>query len=697
MAKQIVPSDFKTHLIDQLIESVNEPSNTVYYAFIGNHSETGVQADDVVAPTEKLQDINVETYRNMIFGKRLTADDFSIMVPRYDWTSGTVYDQYDDTDANLLSKDFYVAVDETAFIHVYKCLYNANGAPSTAQPTFGDVATESSLFANDDNYYQTSDGYQWKYMYSVDSTTFDKFATQNFMPVVANNVVEQNALNGAIDVILVDTHGRFYNNTISSNFSESSTTGNPVIFRLPDGSSDVENFYSNTIIHLTSGTGAGQFKRVIASTANNLGQYIQTESAFAIVPDNTTNYELSPEVRIVSDGTQTVNCVARAIVNSAASNSIHRIEILQQGSNYNFANATILKGVPADADNSDSGTIIEVEDATVRPVIPPPGGHGANSAIELGGRILGIHAKFSNTENDVVIADNTFSQFGIIRDPVFANVDIKFVKQSDGLGGSDGEFVVNENVKQFTKKRLFGTFSTTSGNTIIESADDLDLENELSAGDYLYLTDSEVSTYNHFSIVNNVINSTSIELNDSVAWTGSNTIVYFATPTANAVVNQLVSSNNITLRECDNTLVTDRLIVGETSHAVANVQTINVNNRLASNGIYDFLAYNQMTKITGTITDTIQPNEYLTQANSGARALVHSVDGNEVFVTQVTGEFNTGESILANTSGATISSGFDKYSGELDPTSGNIIYLQNDIPVERANNSSEEIRIILEF
>ena len=689
MAKQIVPSDFKTHLIDQLIESVDEPSNTVYYAFIGNHVDSGVTLDDISAPTQKLQDLNVDTYRNMILGKRLTSDDFSIMIPRYEWETGTVYDAYDDTDANLFDKEFYVAVDETAFIHVYKCLSNANGAVSNAQPTKADVDPN-------DNFYETSDGYQWKYMYSVDSVTFDKFATQSFMPVVANTDVEDSTRNGAIDVIKVDTHGRFYNNTLSSDFSESTVIGADIV-RLPSGSSTLQNFYANSIIHLTSGTGAGQYRRVTASSANGSGQYITLENAFTTAPDETTTYEISPEVRVVSDGTQTVNTVARAIVNANASNSVHRVEILETGLNYNFATASVLVGTQGAGSGGSSGEIVDVEAASVRPIIPPPGGHGANSAVELGGRVLGIHSKFSNTENDTVIADNVFTQFGIIRDPLFANVEITVVKQSDGAAGTDGEFSVGETIRQITRKKLCGAFTVESGNTTIISADDLDLDAELNSGEYLFITDPSVTTRNHITTIESVINNNSIELNTAPAWDSSSASIYFATPTANAVVKQVVDSDTILLEQCDNRLVNDRLIVGATSHAVANVQAINVNGRLASNAVYDFNAFNQMTKISGTITGTIQENELLEQANSGASALVHSVSGNEVFVTRVIGQFDTAESIVANTSGATIAAPFSLLSGELDPTSGSIIYLQNDIPVSRANNSSEEIRITLEF
>jgi hypothetical protein len=699
MAKKIVPSDFKTHLIEQLIESVDEPANTVYYAFIGDHVNEGDTQEEVSEPTPRLQDLNVETYRNMILGKRLNSDDFSVMVERYDWEPDTVYDQYDDLDINLADKQFYVAVDETAFIHVYKCLSNANGNPSTTQPTFNDVRFDEDLFEPGDNYYQTADGYQWKYMYSVNSQTFDKFATQKYMPIVANNAVEDNAQNGSIDVIQVDEHGKFYNNTISSNFNESTITGNPLIYGMPQGSSVIENFYANTILHLIEGKGAGQYKRVTRSFANNFGTFVEINDNFEINPDITTRFEISPEVRVTGDGTQTIDVVARAIVNATASNSVHRVEVLEPGLNYNFATAEVLVGTQGPNSGGSAGEIAEVESANVRPIIPPPGGHGANSAVELGGRTLAIHAEFNESEGNTIPAENTFGQFGIVRDPLFSNVEITIVKQSDGLSGSDGQFVSDEPVFQFKKKRLFGEFTVTANSANVISTDDLYLQDELSVGDFVYLTNDTNATFNYFTTVENVINNNAIQLANTPNWTASNTTLYYATPSANAVINQVLTNDNLFLRECDNKFVSNRLIVGSLSQAVANVQTINVNNRLPVGGVYDFNAFNQTTVIDGSISNAsaLIKDELLFQEISGASGFVHSVSGNRVFVTRVTGEFDTGEPIIADTSGVTIASNFAKYNGELDPTSGNINYLQNDIPVTREGNRSEEIRVILEF
>jgi len=136
MAKKLVPSDFKTHLINQIIESVTERANTAYYAFVGDHETVASSEEEINQPTETFRNTNTNVYRNMIFGKRITAQDMSFVINRTNWTSGTTYAMYDDQKIDIQETNFYVMVDENSFKHVYKCLYNNNDAPSTDKPPF---------------------------------------------------------------------------------------------------------------------------------------------------------------------------------------------------------------------------------------------------------------------------------------------------------------------------------------------------------------------------------------------------------------------------------------------------------------------------------------------------------------------------------------------------------------------------------
>lgn len=154
-----------------------------------------------------------DVWNNMIGGVLLHASDIAFVVPRYNWTANTVYNIYDPTDPNLFSKPFYVL---TSNYDVYKCLDNNNNSQSTvmpvAQPTL-DWRTPI----------QTSDGYVWKYLFSLNSadTNFtQKFLTNAYMPVKSLSVnapepinqwnVQEAAIDGAIDNIIMTNGGAGY-------------------------------------------------------------------------------------------------------------------------------------------------------------------------------------------------------------------------------------------------------------------------------------------------------------------------------------------------------------------------------------------------------------------------------------------------------------------------------------------------------
>jgi len=694
MAKHIVPSEFKTHLIEQMLESITEKDNTPYYAFIGDHTSTGVTSADVVQPTNSNRSINIDTYRKMIMGKKLDASSMKTMIKRYNWTSGTVYDMYDDEDTQLSSKQFYIITDETAYYHVYKCLYNNNGAASTTRPLFSD-------FSADDNYIETDDGYQWKYMYSVASSIVSNFATDSYFPIVANNDVRDAAIAGSIDVIKVIDGGANYNNYISGTFTESdiAINGNNKLFKLANNAALANGFYGNTILHIMDGTAAGLYSNVTYSYSSGDGVIIQLEEALTISANAGSSYQISPRVSITSSGVQTVNAVARAIINANASNSVYKVEVLDAGENYSYATAEILNGVSANSTGGTTGTVIAPTTATIRPILPPALGHGANTASELGGTSLGIYSKFANTENGTVIEGNQFSQFGILRSPAFSNVDINCVKNSNNsIEGFDGSFVKGETFYQFKKLELTGSITIESGNTVIVSDDsESNYDQFLTANDFVFIRDYTSTTYNHISSINAVSNSTSLILNSVPSWSSSNAEIYYAVVTANGIINNTtptsILANNVSFP-----IVKGQLIVGANSHAIANVVGIDINERYGNNTAeFDFSTFNQTVKITSVSIPSFIENEFVQQSNTFS-ARVHTSNTTHLYLTEITGTIDPGINLVGNTSSEILTgSTYNLYSGDVDPNSGSIIYLQNDVAVTRANNQSEEILVILEF
>jgi hypothetical protein len=221
MTYKLVTNSLRVHQVEQFVESIAEEANTVYFAFVGGHSPYSA-GDAVIDPVlDSVDQISANVYQNMIFGKKINSEDVIHMVNRVDWEANTVYTMYEHDSATLFDENFFVVVDEGAFKHVYKCLYNNNDGPSTVQPTFASSTQESDLFDDNDGFYGTSDGYQWKYMYSIPTATYDKFSTSAHIPVVVNTSVTDAAVNGAIDVVKVTSTGARYDNYFRSVFADS--------------------------------------------------------------------------------------------------------------------------------------------------------------------------------------------------------------------------------------------------------------------------------------------------------------------------------------------------------------------------------------------------------------------------------------------------------------------------------------------
>ena len=181
--------------------------SNVLYVVLGNQNE---YTTEPTAPTPIETDAykQRELWRQAIGAKKITTGDVSHVVPRHNWENSRVYAMYRDSDTNLHTRSYYVMTDEN---NVYKCLYNNEGAASTIK--FTDFSTLP---------FTTSDGYMWKYMYTISLGEADKFLTASHMPVKNisatdgsvegdRQVAVQNAaVNGSIEVIETNNKGSGY-------------------------------------------------------------------------------------------------------------------------------------------------------------------------------------------------------------------------------------------------------------------------------------------------------------------------------------------------------------------------------------------------------------------------------------------------------------------------------------------------------
>ena len=260
----------------QVKESVSEPSSSNVYLTFG---KSNAWANEAVPPQANTSVASFnEIWKNMIGGKRVTGNNIRHAIPRFNWTANAIYNQYDhmiDT-KDLLNPNnqFYIM---TTDYNIYKCLSNNYGSMSTIQPNT--TVTTS--------HFQTSDGYIWKYMYTLSAEERLRFLTPSFIPVKTipysdgstQWTVQSQAVSGGIHVIEVTDGGSgYYTNTVSvvitgdgrdaNAYALLNTTSQKVQSIVVD---DVGYGYTYAAITLNSSNGVGATARAIISPTGGHG------------------------------------------------------------------------------------------------------------------------------------------------------------------------------------------------------------------------------------------------------------------------------------------------------------------------------------------------------------------------------------------------------------------------------------------
>lgn len=187
----IITSAFRLTNAESFINNLQNSSN--YYLVIGRPY---AWADDLTAPNPIDASSSWPKYwKESMAAKRIQSSDVIQSTLRYNWTSGTVYTQYDST-INLNGLQYYIL---TSDYNVYKCINNNNGAASTVMPT----STGNTIV-------QTADGYLWKYMYTLSQAEVLKYLTYDYIPVKTNATVASAAINGGVHNVKVVDGGVGY-------------------------------------------------------------------------------------------------------------------------------------------------------------------------------------------------------------------------------------------------------------------------------------------------------------------------------------------------------------------------------------------------------------------------------------------------------------------------------------------------------
>lgn len=456
MAKFSTFSEFSVlsaQIYDQTIKTQNN-----FYFFIGK-------------PTPWPEELNPEemydsregqtrTWRNMLAIKKVNASDVTSAFNKADWVSGTVYDEYrhDYSAVNLApsgadrlrySKNYAVNTAK----QVFKCIFNNNNSPSTEMPQVVSEATTE--------IFELSDGYRWKYLFTIDSAQLEKFVSPIYYPFnLENEAVKLAAVPGGIHNIVIKQRGAQFPalQTLpifvdgdgllnASAMAGIATSGLGEI--LGTSIIDAGNSYEPSAtfaVNFLQPTTNGTIKTAYGlATTNALGQI---ESVSIVIPGE--GYLNSLPIRIVES-----SCKPMAQIDAAG--QIEKIIIYngKEGFNFNRASAVIV---------SATGTGYELQ-----PVISPLGGHGAFQAFEVGAFNVLMNVRLLASDEDFPL-DNDFRSFGVIASPMTLNEFYQPVPFTGEVGS--GLFVitpsdVNETIGEFkVDDKIYGLVSGAVGTVV---------------------------------------------------------------------------------------------------------------------------------------------------------------------------------------------------------------------------------------
>lgn len=642
--KKLVTKQFHVENAKQFLSANNE-----LFVYVGKHTPYTGGDDNITDPDDSVEMSVNDVYDNMIFAKRVSATNMVHMIPRVVWTANTVYDMYDHRDGDLADKDFYVAVDAGSEYNVFKCLDNAGGANSVVAPTrVGSNADLETII--------TGDEYAWKYMYTITSSDWNKFATTGYIPLTANSTVIDAAIPGTIEVIVIEDGGQGYNNYIANGVfttGDIKVNGTDNVYGAPESAAGLDGYYIGCVMKITSGTGVDQYRKIVGYDGTSSPKTFNLASGFTTVPEVGDTYEVYPYIYVFGDGGETTPAEAIAYVDEDASNSIIRVEMLDVGAGYRSATTTVGETPESDANSSllslpsvitSSNTFVA---AQLTPIISPAGGHGSDPYQELFANRICVYTKFANTEGAQIPVENDFRQIGIISNPKLHNIDIFFSTNT-----AVGTFSVGETVYQFKNIRLDGNVEVSTSSNAITKSDV-----------------GKISTT--ITIANGGINYNSTT-NNSLVFTapegGGVTAVATFANNANGTITTITVTNQGTTYQLAPTVTVSPSAGG--SNAVLTAALVNPEETYFQDAfeIGDYILVqtstnnwiNTVVSVPYDYSITVSANSPFTSNTArvskielGASGIVTSVSTGQITVSNVSGVFEEGKRIIGIETGAT--------------------------------------------
>jgi hypothetical protein len=377
-----VTYEMKRRFIDEFRNDADSASVNYY---IGISRSEDWNATDT-APTPVNTEREQRLFRYGLQSVKKVAD-YSFVVPRKNWTAGAKYFAYNDATEEHV-QDFYVV---NASNQVYVCIqHNITdlGVHTTSTVEPSGVLTRGVVL---------SDGYGWRFLYTIGTLAASFFKSQNFIPVKFQGPTDGSS--SATDI---------------EQLAKQNAAISGLTTTVPKAGKQIVGF--NIV---AGGAGYSSEPTVVITGDGHIGGTGGVK-ADAIISDGAV-----VNIKLLADSAGGENC-------------------LRMGQGFDFAAVTLTGGSPTTA-------------ATANVVFGPEGGFGADPRDDLRARAMMFNAKPVGNEEGEFQVGNSFRQIGLLRDPTtpagalftasdgnclrrlqMASTDTAFSQGATLLGGTSG-------------------------------------------------------------------------------------------------------------------------------------------------------------------------------------------------------------------------------------------------------------------
>ena len=170
----IVTNNLKKQILQTVLTRTADSSDRYYIGISRSNPWDNTDTVPTVGNTER-EKRNFRAALQSI----LRTTDVSFVAKRYNWSSGSIYSAYNDNQTATQNSATYPYYVVTANQRVYLCVQQGkadNGTVSTSTVDPDTTGTTTAAKA-------TSDGYIWKYLFTIGGTNASKFLSANYLPV----------------------------------------------------------------------------------------------------------------------------------------------------------------------------------------------------------------------------------------------------------------------------------------------------------------------------------------------------------------------------------------------------------------------------------------------------------------------------------------------------------------------------------